>query len=97
MQDRLSFARRLLDSQAVWILIFIVLILLTRAQSLRTEVIDWDESTFIVMASQSLQGHLPYLHVWEVKPPMLFFALAHSWGFLGRTWSRCAHLAPRAC
>jgi 4-amino-4-deoxy-L-arabinose transferase-like glycosyltransferase len=39
--------------------------------------IDRDESTFILMAQSWIDGHLPYTHLWDLKPPLvyLFFAL----------------------
>ena len=36
----------------------------------------WDESTFIIMGSHVLEGHLPYLELFDIKPPGIFFALA---------------------
>jgi hypothetical protein len=35
-------------------------------------VIDWDESTFILMGQHLLDGHLPYTDLWENKPPLAF-------------------------
>jgi 4-amino-4-deoxy-L-arabinose transferase-like glycosyltransferase len=35
-------------------------------------VVDWDESTFVLMAQSVLDGHLPYVQLWDVKPPLLF-------------------------
>jgi 4-amino-4-deoxy-L-arabinose transferase-like glycosyltransferase len=45
-------------------------------------VIDWDESTFILMGQNILDGHLPYTQLWENKPPLafVFFALALLFG-----------------
>ena len=60
----------------LWVGVFVALIALTRLHSLRQEVIDWDESTFIVVASSILHGHLPYLHAWDNKPPVIFFVVA---------------------
>ena len=37
-------------------------------------VINWDESTFILMGQDLLDGHLPYTHLWDNKPPLLFGA-----------------------
>src|SRR5262245_39202724 len=54
----------------------VVRILLTRLGSLHTEVIDWDESTFILMSADLLQGRLPYMGLFDNKPPMFFFVLA---------------------
>ena len=40
------------------------------------EVIDWDESTFMVMAQDLLRGRLPYLGLYDNKPPLIFFLFA---------------------
>src|SRR5262249_52048132 len=39
-------------------------------------VIDWDESTYIIMGQSILDGNLPYIEQWEDKPPLayLFYA-----------------------
>jgi 4-amino-4-deoxy-L-arabinose transferase-like glycosyltransferase len=37
------------------------------------DVINWDESTFILMGQSVLDGHLPYTELWDLKPPLLFF------------------------
>lgn len=39
-----------------------------------------DESTFILVGQDLLNGHLPYTHLWDVKPPFvgMFFALCLS-------------------
>jgi len=41
-------------------------------------VIHWDESTFILMGQSINDGHLPYVQLWDIKPPLafLFFAIA---------------------
>ncbi|HEY5567413.1 MAG TPA: glycosyltransferase family 39 protein [Gammaproteobacteria bacterium] len=39
-------------------------------------VIDWDESTFILMGHAIAAGFLPYEHVWDNKPPLLFAVFA---------------------
>ncbi len=35
--------------------------------------IDRDESTFILMGQSIAEGHLPYVHLWDLKPPLLFY------------------------
>jgi hypothetical protein len=35
--------------------------------------IDRDESTFILMGQSIADGHLPYVHLWDLKPPLLFY------------------------
>ena len=38
--------------------------------------IDKDESTFILMGQSIADGHLPYDHLWDLKPPLLFYLFA---------------------
>ena len=40
------------------------------------DVIDWDESTFILMGQSILDGHLPYTNLWDNKPPLAFVCYA---------------------
>lgn len=35
--------------------------------------IDRDESTFILMGQSVADGFLPYTHLWDLKPPLLFY------------------------
>jgi 4-amino-4-deoxy-L-arabinose transferase-like glycosyltransferase len=35
-------------------------------------VVNWDESTFLLMGQSIVDGHLPYVNVWEIKPPLAF-------------------------
>jgi len=39
---------------------------------------NWDESTFILVGQSLVDGHLPYVQLWDIKPPLLYawFALA---------------------
>jgi 4-amino-4-deoxy-L-arabinose transferase-like glycosyltransferase len=39
-------------------------------------VINWDESTFILMAQEVVDGRLPYVTLWDLKPPLLFVIIA---------------------
>ena len=66
----------------VWAVVFAVAILATQLGSLEREVIDMDESTFILMASHVLAGYLPYVELYDNKPPMVYFLLAGAmWAF----------------
>lgn len=38
--------------------------------------IDWDESTFVLIAQDLLNGRLPYTHLWILKPPLVFLPYA---------------------
>lgn len=57
-------------------LVFVLIVGVTQIGSLEREVIDWDESVFILIAANVLDGHLPYVELFELKPPVLFFMLA---------------------
>lgn len=39
-------------------------------------VIEWDESTFILMGQSIVDGHLPYVELWDNKPPLCFVPFA---------------------
>ena len=56
--------------------IFSIAVGATQLGSLDHEIIDMDEATFIVMAKDVINGNLPYVELFDVKPPMLFFMLA---------------------
>lgn len=47
--------------------------------------IDWDESTYILIGQGILEGHLPYTELWDVKPPLLFFTFAAIVGLVGKS------------
>ncbi|EDX84347.1 hypothetical protein S7335_2044 [Synechococcus sp. PCC 7335] len=63
---------------ALELLLLTLLTLFCRAPFFFESVIDWDESTFILMGQSLLDGHLPYTRLWDLKPPFLFgfFSLA---------------------
>ena len=67
---------RLIHSVPFWIVVLALAVVLTQAGGLMLEVWNWDESTFIVMASALQDGHLPYLTLFDNKPPLMFFTLA---------------------
>ncbi len=48
-------------------------------------VIDWDESTFTLVGQSILDGQLPYVHLWDVKPPLLFAFFAAAIALFGHT------------
>ncbi|MEO9530332.1 glycosyltransferase family 39 protein [Roseibium sp.] len=72
----------------IWMLVFAVLVMLTQIGSLSTEVLDWDESTFALMAQSVARGHLPFVELFDLKPPVLFLALGGWMSVFGDTlWS----------
>ena len=40
------------------------------------DVINWDESTLILMGQSILDGHLAYTELWDLKPPLAFVSYA---------------------
>ena len=48
-------------------------------------VINWDESTFILMGQNVLDGQLPYVELWDLKPPGAFLAHALFIGLFGKS------------
>ncbi|MCC5898247.1 MAG: glycosyltransferase family 39 protein [Phormidium sp. BM_Day4_Bin.17] len=62
-----------------------IISLLLRLPFFFRDVIDWDESTFILMGQSILDGHLPYTQLWDIKPPLAFFAYAGFILFLGKS------------
>lgn len=68
--------RAALNGRGFWAVVFVLTVGVTQIGSLEREVIDWDESVFIVMAANVLDGHLPYVELFDNKPPALFFMIA---------------------
>lgn len=64
-----------IKTSTLWILLA-ALALATRLPYFFVDVIDWDESTFILMGDSLLKGFLPYTHIWDNKPPAIFFLFA---------------------
>lgn len=67
---------RVADRRLWWIVGLAGLALITRLGALPREIVSWDESTFMLMAQDVLRGHLPYVALFDNKPPGMFFALA---------------------
>ncbi|MFH1680248.1 MAG: glycosyltransferase family 39 protein [Candidatus Eisenbacteria bacterium] len=63
------------DSRRAFALLFL-LTLLVRLPFLFEAMINWDESTFLLMGADILRGHLPYEHAWDNKPPLAFVPFA---------------------
>ncbi|ELR96987.1 glycosyltransferase family 39 protein [Gloeocapsa sp. PCC 73106] len=54
----------------------LLLTILIRFPFFFEDVINWDESTLILMGQSLLDGHLPYTELWDLKPPIAFLAYA---------------------
>ena len=68
--------RAALNGNTFWVLVFVLTVGVTQIGSLEREVIDWDESVFVLIAANVLDGHLPYVELFDNKPPLIFFMLA---------------------
>jgi 4-amino-4-deoxy-L-arabinose transferase-like glycosyltransferase len=65
------------DQCEVVVVVFLLLLCFAlRWPFLFPAVVDWDESTFILMGQSLLDGHLPYTELWDNKPPLAFAAFA---------------------
>lgn len=64
------------ESRSSAILIIIAATLLLRAPYWFRDIINWDESTFIIMGRSILDGYLPYTQFWDNKPPLNFIQFA---------------------
>ena len=74
-----------MNSMKFWVPVFALAIFVTHVGSLGREVINWDESTFILIAANVLDGNLPYVELTDAKPPLIFFLLAGAMGVLGES------------
>lgn len=57
-------------------LLFLTLAAVLRAPFAFDPVINWDESSFVLMGNDLAKGHLPYVHAWDNKPPLLYVPYA---------------------
>jgi 4-amino-4-deoxy-L-arabinose transferase-like glycosyltransferase len=59
----------------VYIGLFFVL-LIVRLPSVFFSVFDWDESTMILIGQHIINGNMPYIDAWDMKPPLVFYIYA---------------------
>ena len=71
------------QADLLYFLILLVLVVLTQFYSITYEVIDWDESTFMIMANDFYKGNLPYENLWDLKPPLFFIFLGSFYKIFG--------------
>ncbi|MBN8605308.1 MAG: glycosyltransferase family 39 protein [Caulobacterales bacterium] len=57
-------------------LAFALTAIVIRIPMMRPLTLQLDEHTYLLMGRDLLNGHLPYTHLWEVKPPLLFVVTA---------------------
>ena len=58
----------------------------TQFSSIYKEVIDWDESTFIILSQSVKNGFLPYEKLWDLKGPVHYLLLGGSFKIFGDTF-----------
>jgi len=51
-------------------------LLVVRLPSFFFSVFDWDESTFTIVGQSILNGNMPYVDAWDIKPPLSYYAYA---------------------
>ncbi|HEX5127076.1 MAG TPA: glycosyltransferase family 39 protein [Rhodocyclaceae bacterium] len=65
--------------------ILAIVSLLVRLPFFFAAVINWDESSSILMAQSIINGHLPYTELWNVKPPLLYYIFSSFIAIFGPT------------
>ncbi len=58
------------------ITVLLLMAVAVRLPFIYLSVIDWDESTFILIGQSLLDGNLPYTEFWDLKPPLAFVPFA---------------------
>ena len=66
-------------------LILALAVLVTQFVGLGREVMDPDESTFILMGADVANGHLPFVAQFDLKPPMIFLLIGGVLGAFGKS------------
>ena len=56
--------------------IFTIFVVFIRLPLFNRYMISTDEHTFLNIGHDVFKGHLPYMHLWDVKPPLLFMLMA---------------------
>lgn len=68
-----------------WGLAITLAVAVTQTGGILREIWNWDEATFILMAESLRDGHLPYVALFDNKPPAMFFLLAGWMGLFGES------------
>lgn len=55
-----------------WFAAIALAVAVTQASGYFFEVMDWDESTFLLMGREIAEGRLPYVALFDIKPPILY-------------------------
>jgi hypothetical protein len=76
---------KLLHHPAGWLVVALLSSLAARAPFMHYTVLDWDESTYILMGDSLLRGNLPYIEMSDNKPPGVMYVFALIQGSLGKS------------
>ena len=82
-----ALSRARVPAGAFWIAALVLWVGVTHTGFLATEVANWDESTSVLIAASVLDGHLPYVALFDVRPPMIYFMLAGTMAAFGESIS----------
>lgn len=58
---------------------------LTQLGEMFHETLDPDEASFILMGADVARGHLPFVHAFDLKPPMIFLLLGGAIALFGKS------------
>lgn len=78
-------AGHIFRSNASVLLFLLLLCFIVRFPFFFPAVISWDESTLILMGQSVLDGQLPYVTLWDNKPPLSFLIYAFIIGLFGKS------------
>ncbi len=73
------------NSRVFWALVFALAVCGTQIENLDTEWLNLDEHTFVLMAGHVLDGNLPGVGLFDMKPPGLYYMLAGAFALFGET------------
>ena len=69
-------------TDALWVVAFAAAIFATKIGQLAEER-NTNDNIFTLMAAHVLDGHLPFIHFFDVKPPMIYWLLAGAMALFG--------------
>ena len=67
-------------------LFYVLIAFLVRLPFFFRDYIDRDESTFILMGQSIVDGYLPYMELWDVKPTLVFYFFAGLISLFGKSF-----------
>jgi len=81
----MALRRHILLQDLLVVLLLFIWLLVLRAPFFAIPTIDADESTFIIVGQGILDGFLPYVKLWENKPPLVFSFFAAAIAIFGKS------------